>query len=77
MLSFVRSLGKRNQVDEFVRMEENSDLSNTRVDGCHGVIIFLRINGAGSSAFDSDKNYPEMGYFGMNDEPFACNYGED
>ncbi len=37
----------------------------------------LRINGAGAPRSIPVKIVREMGYFGMNDEPFACNYGED
>jgi hypothetical protein len=37
----------------------------------------LRINGAGAPRSIPVKIVREMGYFGMNDEPFARNYGED
>jgi glycosyltransferase involved in cell wall biosynthesis len=37
----------------------------------------LRINGAGAPRSIPVNIIKEMGYFGMNDEPFARNYGED
>jgi glycosyltransferase involved in cell wall biosynthesis len=37
----------------------------------------LRINGAGAPRSIPIKIIEEMGYFGMNDEPFSRNYGED
>jgi glycosyltransferase involved in cell wall biosynthesis len=46
----------------------------TEVNGRNNL---LRINGAGAPRSIPIKIIEEMGYFGMNDEPFSRNYGED
>jgi len=37
----------------------------------------LRINGAGAPRAIPFQIIKEMGYFGINDDPYALNYGED
>ncbi|MBP7886019.1 MAG: glycosyltransferase [Candidatus Marinimicrobia bacterium] len=62
---------------EFVRMEEIPIVKHEEWTDANGRNNLLRINGAGAPRAIPIKIIREMGYFGMNDEPFACNYGED
>ncbi|HPC35348.1 MAG TPA: glycosyltransferase family A protein [Candidatus Marinimicrobia bacterium] len=62
---------------EFVRMEEIPIVKHEEWTDANGRNNLLRINGAGAPRAIPIKIIQEMGYFGMNDEPYACNYGED
>jgi len=62
---------------EFVRMKEVPVVTHAEWTDANGRNNLLHINGAGAPRSIPIKIIREMGYFGINDEPYARNYGED
>jgi glycosyltransferase involved in cell wall biosynthesis len=62
---------------EVVRMEAIPVVTHDEWTEENGRNNLLRINGAGAPRSIPIAVIKEMGYFGMNEEPFARNYGED
>jgi len=62
---------------EFVRMEEIPVVTHDEWTDDNGRNNLLHINGAGAPRCIPISIIKEMGYFGINDEPYARNYGED
>ncbi|MFH1252469.1 MAG: glycosyltransferase family 2 protein [bacterium] len=62
---------------EFVRMEEIPVVTHDEWTDDNGRNNLFHINGAGAPRCIPVSIIKEMGYFGINDEPYARNYGED
>lgn len=62
---------------EFVRMEQIPVVKHEEWTETNGRNNLLHINGAGAPRSIPIQIIKEMGYFGINDEPYARNYGED
>jgi len=62
---------------EFIRMEQIPVVTHAEWTEANGRNNLLHINGAGAPRSIPIRIIKEMGYFGINDEPFARNYGED
>ena len=62
---------------EFVRMEEIPVVTHDEWTDENGRNNLFHINGAGAPRCIPISVIKEMGYFGINDEPYAQNYGED
>jgi len=62
---------------EITRMEAIPVVTHDEWTADNGRNNLLRINGAGAPRAISIQLIKEMGYFSINDEPFARNYGED
>ena len=62
---------------EFIRMEEIPVVTHDEWTEDNGRNNLLHINGAGAPRCIPINIIKEMGYFGINDEPYARNYGED
>ena len=68
---------KRNDTGEIVRLEDIPVVTHDEWTEENGRNNLLRINGAGAPRSIPIHIIKEMGYFGINDAPFARNYGED
>ncbi|PIS30673.1 MAG: glycosyl transferase family 2 [Candidatus Marinimicrobia bacterium CG08_land_8_20_14_0_20_45_22] len=62
---------------EFIRMEQIPIVTHDEWTEENGRNNLLHINGAGAPRSIPIQIIKEMGYFGINDEPYAQNYGED
>ncbi len=62
---------------EIIRMESIPVVTHDEWTEENGRNNLLRINGAGAPRAIPIQLIKEMGYFSINDEPFARNYGED
>jgi len=62
---------------ELVRMTKIPVVKHDEWTDENGRNNLLRINGAGAPRCIPIEVIQEMDYFGINDEPYACNYGED
>ena len=62
---------------EFIRMAEIPVVTHAEWTESNGRNNLLRINGAGAPRCIPIEVIKEMGWFGINDEPYARNYGED
>lgn len=62
---------------EFIRMEQIPVVTHDEWTEENGRNNLLHINGAGAPRSIPIQIIKEMGYFGINDEPYARNYGED
>lgn len=62
---------------EFVRMDEIPVVTHAEWTAQNGRNNLLHINGAGAPRCIPIAVIEELGYFGINDEPYARNYGED
>ncbi|MDD5062695.1 MAG: glycosyl transferase family 2, partial [Candidatus Marinimicrobia bacterium] len=60
-----------------VRMEQIPVVKHAEWTDANGRNNLIRINGAGAPRSIPISIIKEMGYFGINDEPHARNYGED
>ncbi len=63
--------------DNLVRMEEIPVVTHDEWTEDNGRNNLLRINGAGAPRSIPIQLIKEIGFFGMNDDPYARNYGED
>lgn len=61
----------------FMRMEEIPVVAHSEWTEENGRNNLLRVNGAGAPRSIPINVIKEVGYFSINDEPFAQNYGED
>jgi glycosyltransferase involved in cell wall biosynthesis len=61
----------------FIRMEEIPVVTHSEWTEKNGRNNLLRVNGAGAPRSIPIDVIREVGYFSINDEPFARNYGED
>jgi glycosyltransferase involved in cell wall biosynthesis len=62
---------------QFVRMEQIPVVTHAEWTDENGRNNLLHINGAGAPRSIPIRIIKEMGYFDINDEPYARNYGED
>lgn len=62
---------------DLVRMEEIPVVTHDEWTEDNGRNNLLRINGAGAPRSIPIQLIKDIGYFGMNDDPYARNYGED
>jgi glycosyltransferase involved in cell wall biosynthesis len=62
---------------EFIRVPEIPVVTHDEWTAENGRNNLLHINGAGAPRCIPINIIKEMGYFGINDEPYARNYGED
>lgn len=62
---------------EFVQMAQIPVVTHAEWTDANGRNNLLHINGAGAPRSIPIRIIKEMGYFGINDEPYARNYGED
>ncbi|NOZ74507.1 MAG: glycosyltransferase family 2 protein [FCB group bacterium] len=62
---------------EIIRVDEIPVVTHDEWTEDNGRNNLLRINGAGAPRSLPIQLIKEIGYFGMNDDPFARNYGED
>lgn len=62
---------------DFVRMEDIPVVTHDEWTDENGRNNLFHINGAGAPRCIPISIIKEMGYFGINDEPYARNYGED
>ncbi|MFQ6604144.1 MAG: glycosyltransferase family 2 protein [Fidelibacterota bacterium] len=62
---------------DLVRMDEIPVVTHDEWTDDNGRNNLLRINGAGAPRSLPISVIKEMGFFGMNDDPYARNYGED
>ncbi len=68
---------KKKDDGEFIRMEEIPIVTHDEWTDDNGRNNLFHINGAGAPRCIPISIIKEMGYFGINDEPYARNYGED
>ncbi len=68
---------EKNEDDTLSRMEEIPVVTHDEWTDDNGRNNLLRINGAGAPRSIPIHIIKEMGYFGINDDAFARNYGED
>ena len=62
---------------QLVRMDKLPVVTHDEWTDDNGRNNLLRINGAGAPRSIPIKLIKEIGWFGVNDEPFSLNYGED
>ncbi len=68
---------EKTETGELVRMEDIPVVTHDEWTDENGRNNLLRINGAGAPRSLPIAVIKEMGFFGMNDDPYARNYGED
>jgi len=68
---------EKKDAGELVRVESIPVVTHDEWTEENGRNNLLRINGAGAPRSIPIQIIKEMGYFGINDEPYAQNYGED
>ncbi len=68
---------EKNEAGDLSRMEEIPVVTHDEWTEENGRNNLLRINGAGAPRSIPINLIRDMGYFGMNDDPYARNYGED
>ncbi|MCK4689679.1 MAG: glycosyltransferase, partial [Candidatus Marinimicrobia bacterium] len=68
---------EKKDTGEFFRIEEIPVVTHDEWTENNGRNNLLRVNGAGAPRSIPIQIIKDMGYFGINDEPYAQNYGED
>ncbi len=68
---------EKKDTGELIRVESIPVVTHDEWTEENGRNNLLRINGAGAPRSIPIQIIKEMGYFGINDEPYAQNYGED